>query len=446
MINSSFAFMFMRNILFSLELLAGEWMLMKKSGKHKKFIIIIIFNILLIVAVSVALVFLQQAIIQLETGNYWHRSIMGFITYFVLFVCTLVVTKLSFFCDLYKLLFCGLISYCIRQFVFNFYLFLFTLIDVKLILFKYGQINVLNVFLYLIVVVGLYVAIYFLLVKKVNKRNNDSVNKSVFILFAIVLIINVFIGTISEIFNEQHKVLYLICLVEQMVSVGLIVVLQLFIIDRLNMRNEMQTVHQILKMQATQYKFSKSSINLLNVKIHDLKHQVAILRAGGEPADKLLTELESLTHDYEGIIKTENETVNCLVSEKWMYCQKHNITLTYNIDSHCLDFMEPCDVYSIVGNIIDNAIDAVIKHKEKERRIINLTISDRMGVTVIICNNYFNESLEFVDGMPISSKEDKDYHGFGVKSIKLIADKYNGDLQITGEDNIFTIQVSLPQQ
>ena len=96
------------------------------------------------------------------------------------------------------------------------------------------------------------------------------------------------------------------------------------------------------------------------------------------------------------------------------------------------------------GNILDNAIEAVSR-LEKEKRIITLTATERGGVICIREDNWYDGNLRFSDGLPATTKTDEPgYHGYGVKSIRHIAEKYGGSLNIDTEGNIFRLLVILP--
>jgi len=52
---------------------------------------------------------------------------------------------------------------------------------------------------------------------------------------------------------------------------------------------------------------------------------------------------------------------------------------------------------------------------------------------------------EFQDGLPVTGKKDKRYHGFGVKSIRYIAEKYHGEMFMNVRDGKFILNVLLPE-
>lgn len=108
--------------------------------------------------------------------------------------------------------------------------------------------------------------------------------------------------------------------------------------------------------------------------------------------------------------------------------------------------MSESDIYSLLGNIIDNAIESELKLKNREKREINLLIKRKGNLLHIQEQNYFEDEIRMEKGFPVTSKGDKENHGFGMKSIRMLVDKYHGELQITAEDQIFSIDILLPCQ
>ena len=127
-----------------------------------------------------------------------------------------------------------------------------------------------------------------------------------------------------------------------------------------------------------------------------------------------------------------------------MYCDKHGITLTCVVDGHLLDFMETMDICSIFGNALDNAIGSVIEIKEKEKRLIHLTVTQQKAFLMIRVENYFEGNLEYEKGQLESTKKDKAFHGYGIKSIRYTVNKYSGAVDIDAQDQWFNLCILIP--
>lgn len=98
-------------------------------------------------------------------------------------------------------------------------------------------------------------------------------------------------------------------------------------------------------------------------------------------------------------------------------CKGRGIQLDYIADGAKLDFLKPGEVYSLFGNALDNAIEAVTP-LEPDRRYIGLQVRAERGMLLIRMENCAAEPLHFVDGLPQTTKGDARWHGFGVKSIR----------------------------
>ncbi len=209
---------------------------------------------------------------------------------------------------------------------------------------------------------------------------------------------------------------------------------------------EKEIVKQLLYERQKQYQLSKENIEIINHKCHDLKHQIQVLKhADSKDMQQYLAEVENSIMIYDHVVETENEVLNTILSEKSLYCEKHQITLTCIADAAPLDFMSVMDIYALLGNALDNAIEAVSKYEEVEKRVVSLTISAKNDFLCIQTNNYVEGELQFKDGLPLSTKKrNRAYHGFGMKSMKHLTEKYSGTLVASQEKNIFMLQIILP--
>jgi hypothetical protein len=225
----------------------------------------------------------------------------------------------------------------------------------------------------------------------------------------------------------------------------LVLVVQ-FSIFRINALNrEKEIVKQLLYERQKQYKLSKENIEIINRKCHDLKHQIQALKeAKSDELNKYIDEVESSIMIYDTVIKTENEVLNTILSEKSLYCENHRIRLSCIIDANQLDFMGTLDIYTLLGNALDNAIESVSKNQDTEKRVISFTISANGGFLCIQTNNYYEGNLHLVDGLPVTTKKNNAYHGFGIKSMKHITEKYGGTLYTSLEYEIFLLQIVIP--
>ena len=233
-----------------------------------------------------------------------------------------------------------------------------------------------------------------------------------------------------------------------MVDLGGLAILYAYHVQRgeLHMKYELDSIQNVLQNQYAQYRQSRESIDVINRKYHDLKHQIAALRAENDPArrNEWLDEMEEDIKAYEAQNKTGNPVLDTVLTSKSLYCQKHGINLTCVADGTKLGFMDVRDICTIFGNAMDNAIECELRIPDKTKRLIHVTVAVQRGFLLLRFENYYEGHLEFEEGLPVTTKQEKNYHGFGIKSIRYTAQKYNGSVKINTDDNWFEMKVLIP--
>lgn len=213
-------------------------------------------------------------------------------------------------------------------------------------------------------------------------------------------------------------------------------------INKLDLENGI--IEQLFYENQEQYDSFKDTVELINAKCHNLKHQIAALKnMPSEARDSAIGEIENAVKIYDLSFHTKNEVLNTILTEKSMFCEKNKIRLTYVGDGAELDFISTIDLCTLFGNAIDNAIECVSQYPDEEQRVISVTIHKQGKFVAIQMNNCFYGKLKIKDGLPVTSKKDVRYHGFGMKSIRKIAEKYSGTMLVSTDNNIFTLQILL---
>lgn len=217
-------------------------------------------------------------------------------------------------------------------------------------------------------------------------------------------------------------------------------------VKEIQLRFEKDTLRNIMNMQYSNYKLSKESIDIVNQKYHDLKHQINLLKSGAdsEKSGEYLEKMEREIKIYETQNKTGNKVLDTILTSKSMHCQRHSIELKFMGEGNLLNFMEDMDISALFGNMLDNAIESVVKIKEKEKRLISLHVIQDKQFIRIRMENYCEEDVQFQDGLPITTKKDKRFHGFGMKSMKKIVEKYGGSVVAGKVDNWFELKILIP--
>ena len=214
----------------------------------------------------------------------------------------------------------------------------------------------------------------------------------------------------------------------------------------LQMKFEVDTLQNILEMQYKNYQLSQESIEIVNQKYHDLKHQITLLKAeaNSEKSTQYLEQMEKEIKSYEAQNKTGNKVLDAVLTSKSLYCQNKGIVFTCVADGTLLNFMAEMDISALFGNILDNAIEGAEKIPEKEKRLIHLSVAEQKSFLRIRVENYCEEKIVFKNGIPQTTKKDKRFHGFGMKSIQSTVKKYGGSVTAGVRDNWFELRILIP--
>lgn len=210
-------------------------------------------------------------------------------------------------------------------------------------------------------------------------------------------------------------------------------------------RQENEFLRQMEKEKAQQYEFARENIDLINQKCHDLKYQLGALRlAEGKDRDRVFDETWRAVQFYDAAVRTDNPVLDTILTEKSLMCSKYQIRLSCNVRTTHLDRIEVVDLYTMLGNALDNAIECVRQYEDTDKRVISLSIRESGEMLHLFVDNYYEGELEIRNGFPVTSKEDAEYHGFGVKSINMLACKYGGDSMVSVQNKTFSLHVMIP--
>ncbi|QPL04613.1 MULTISPECIES: sensor histidine kinase [Actinomyces] len=213
---------------------------------------------------------------------------------------------------------------------------------------------------------------------------------------------------------------------------------------------ELATSRALLRSQYDQYLASKRAMDVVNRKYHDLRNLVTAIRGEEDPQVRRdqLDELEASVRPYAAFVRSGNPVLDVILTDKGQVCAEREVTLRMMADGAALAFLSPMDMAAILGNGLDNAIEAAVRVAAPEDRVIRLDIRRRRGFVVIeIENPLVGAAVSGVsrDGLFATTKEDTSQHGFGLASIRQAAARYDGEMSAspTGHGT-FRLRVLLP--
>lgn len=209
-----------------------------------------------------------------------------------------------------------------------------------------------------------------------------------------------------------------------------------------NLQSDLDAVNKLMQSQYQQYQEYKQSSELVNQHFHDLKHQLTILALEDDPQKrrKYLDEISNDIHLYDVGVKTGNKIADVILTRKNAYCKQHQITFTCIANGALLNMINTMDLCSLLGNSLDNAIENVEKIDDPEKRLINMRIVKKGQMVLYQVENFTTATQDF-DDLPKTTKKDKSRHGYGLKSIRHIAGKYNGTMTVSIKHHWFRLTV-----
>ena len=212
------------------------------------------------------------------------------------------------------------------------------------------------------------------------------------------------------------------------------------------MMQDYASIQHIFAERSSQYELSKETIEIINQKCHDMKHQLTALQhiSDNKESTNYIDQVKSSVNIYDSVFHTGNETLDTLLTEKSLVCQNRDIIIKCMANASKLDFMDPIDLYTLLGNALDNAIEYVSTIEAPECRIISVLIREERAMLFISIENFLNDELVFEDGLPVSTKSDDINHGYGTKSIRFVVEKYHGHMTISTNNHLFTLNLLVP--
>lgn len=326
-----------------------------------------------------------------------------------------------------------------------------------------GRILQLNIISNLIVGIPVYILFFlisFMLERVLNGKNSQFETNFKAVIGAVAIEISIYsMSNISFVLrNTPFSARYTneILILRTTFAAGGMIIINMYyaLLHHMRAQIEVKALQSLLEAQYSNYKTSRDSINLINQKYHDLKHQIAILRneSGGakivdmEKKNAYLDKIEQEIRHYEAQNKTGNDTLDVILNSKSLLCQSHHIDFTVVADGSTIDFMDIMDISSLFGNALDNAIESVRKIDNYSKRLIHVTVVKQKSFARITVENTYEGEIIFKNGLPITTKKDENYHGFGVKSIRSTVEKYGGSMTVSTKDRWFLLNILIPQK
>ncbi len=297
-----------------------------------------------------------------------------------------------------------------------------------------------------------YAVFYALFVRKIRNHGIDiSPGKHVYLFLVAVILFNVAFDIASKrLVSFGVPLSYVLLARAAVVALCLYtLLLEYEMLFNRHMQAEAAATARLIEDRREQYELSRDTIEAINIKCHDIRHQIRHLEDGTEGArvvDRaILADIAREVNVYDSTVHTGNEVLDTVLTEKSLLGGREGITLSCIADGEALGFMAPAEIYSLFGNAIENAFEAVRKVDDPEKHVVSLMVKRVAGMVSIHVENPYQGTVAFNGGAPVSSKGDDFNHGFGFKSMRLIVERYGGTLTADADDGMFKLNALIPE-
>jgi len=295
---------------------------------------------------------------------------------------------------------------------------------------------------------------YLFMEKKTDKEKMNLLNKKYYLLvgsllFLAVAMIVIVIWMYGNINNDNESVNNNLVLLTICVSALSIVSISLInnIIKEMHEKYKNDLELQHMRMEHTYFSDVNSVLEEIRILRHDMRGELAIIHGYNEmnQRDRIRNHIEKKLSEMDIQLLPQIDKDNIITS---FLNFKLKEARSKNIDIHIQSslseeneiYIDKEDICRILNNIINNAIEACMECDEK---YIKLNI-DMLGSCIIIkSENPFSGELNKEGDKILTVKKDKTRHGYGLKSIRNIAEKYGGFVKLNYDDNIFIVEVQM---
>lgn len=183
-----------------------------------------------------------------------------------------------------------------------------------------------------------------------------------------------------------------------------------------------------IKTDITYYEILERQNTNLRAYAHDAKNQLsAIKNLNDNPEIEMhISKMVERLIEYSKVCHSGNHTLDVVIDKYVTECDLNNITFEFDIKNNNLSQVEPYDLVAILGNLLDNALEA---SEQSQDKMVSIETDFRNNFSVIVVSNSCDKNPRFNNSeLPVTTKSNKQLHGFGLKSVRKTLKKYNGDI------------------
>lgn len=283
-----------------------------------------------------------------------------------------------------------------------------------------------------------------------QKRNYGLIPLKYYILLLLVPIGSIYIAS-EEFFSKSDT----IQIMPSMITFSFLLLFNIIIWEIYSkvsqnfiLEKEKAVYTQQINMMATNTEEQKRIMENFRREKHDWINKLIVLKneLQSENRELAIQEIDKIIQNSQMgqiISDTGNKCIDALINVKYTVARGKEIEFILKIFIPEELPIDQCDIGVVLGNLLDNAIEATEKCNKSERKI-KIIMGIKKEALVMAIENPFEHQLQAdKNGNLLSTKGDITKHGYGISSIKKVVEKYNGDVIIDTEDSIFSVTVTM---
>ncbi len=286
--------------------------------------------------------------------------------------------------------------------------------------------------------------------KKVNRVDvsNRDCGKLLFFPVSTVAIVTALGGTLMVVDDTRIAYIYYVIAV----AVVIMDIIMFYLVKDIIVNSYKLRENEVLKQQAADqielYRTVSENFDRQRRKTHEYKNQMLCIDTLAENGeyDKLKSYVKSITGNLNrelDMIDTNNKIVNAVLNAKYQEAVDNNILMVFKINDLSGISISDEDIVQVLSNLLDNAIEAA-KQCDINHRLIKLKFTCEDAHTILSVSNTYKHEPEITqDGYMTTKKKDKEEHGFGLRNVMTVLDKYNARHVIRCERGEFSFAMML---
>ncbi len=222
-----------------------------------------------------------------------------------------------------------------------------------------------------------------------------------------------------------------------------------YMLSKISKEHRENIKNSLLVMQLKEQEDSISEMKNVYDEIRRIRHNIKeqygcmqelLFEGKYEQAKEYLSEIQMPNSLLKPLTITENDTLNAILSYLSHKCDNNHVKLSCFVSSDNIECFSSADVSVILTNLVNNSLEACIKSSSAE---IKLELYEQKNYFCIRIKNPLDEPVLTKNPLLATTKQDKNLHGFGVESVKLLAEKYDGITNFMEDGMVFVAEVWL---